>query len=251
MTAPRLLLITIALGAAPLHAAAPPPRPRLPEAVRMFLDIALDRPMGPTSGWFGPSQSAYGWRWLAERFDADGNGAITPKEFRGPKNLFLRLDRDGDGRLTRADFDWSPHSPLAQRERLADMLFRRADRNQNGRVSAEEWQQMFEAASGGKGSLTPEDLRRMLFPPPAPPSEALGAKRPQTPGKPSAADRGPSRLTLLRGLFNGEIGSLYEGPAVGDPAPPFTLCTYDGKRTLSLADFKDKKPVVLIFGSFT
>jgi Ca2+-binding EF-hand superfamily protein len=236
MTAPRLLLLTLALSAAPLDAAAPPPRPRLPEAARMFLDIALDRPMGPTSGWFGPSQSAFGWRWLAERFDADGNGAITPKEFRGPKSLFLRLDRDGDGRLTRADFDWSPRSPLAQRERLADMLFRRADRNQNGRVSAEEWQQMFEAASGGKGSLTPEDLRRMLFPPPAPPSPA---------------DRGPSRLTLLRGLFNGEIGSLYEGPAVGDPAPPFTLRTYDGKRTVSLSDFKDKKPVVLIFGSFT
>ncbi len=39
-------------------------------------------------------------------------------------------------------------------------------------------------------------------------------------------------------------------PAVGDPAPNFTLPDASGKR-VSLSDFRGKRPVVLIFGSFT
>ncbi len=40
-------------------------------------------------------------------------------------------------------------------------------------------------------------------------------------------------------------------PAVGSPAPDFTLKTLDGKSTYTLSTFKDKKPVALIFGSYT
>lgn len=38
---------------------------------------------------------------------------------------------------------------------------------------------------------------------------------------------------------------------VGDPAPDFTLRTVDGKREVRLSDYQGKKPVVLIFGSYT
>lgn len=38
---------------------------------------------------------------------------------------------------------------------------------------------------------------------------------------------------------------------VGDPAPDFTLKTMDGKREVTLSEFKGKSPVVLIFGSYT
>ena len=61
----------------------------------------------------------------------------------------------------------------------------------------------------------------------------------------------PSRWVLLRGLLDGEIGSLWEGPDVGEMAPDFTLPTHDGTRALSLRQFRGKKPVVLVFGSFT
>jgi hypothetical protein len=61
----------------------------------------------------------------------------------------------------------------------------------------------------------------------------------------------PSRWMLLKGLFTGEIGSLHEGPALGEMAPEFRLSSQDGKRTISLSDYRGKKPVVLIFGSFT
>jgi hypothetical protein len=38
---------------------------------------------------------------------------------------------------------------------------------------------------------------------------------------------------------------------VGDMAPDFKLKTLDGKRTVRLGQFKGKRPVVLIFGSYT
>jgi len=37
----------------------------------------------------------------------------------------------------------------------------------------------------------------------------------------------------------------------GDPAPDFKLRTKDGQREVQLSGFKGKKPVVLVFGSFT
>jgi hypothetical protein len=37
----------------------------------------------------------------------------------------------------------------------------------------------------------------------------------------------------------------------GDMAPDFELKTLDGKRTVKLSSFRGKKPVALIFGSYT
>src|SRR5688572_15568448 len=38
---------------------------------------------------------------------------------------------------------------------------------------------------------------------------------------------------------------------VGDEAPNFSLETYDKKSRVQLSDFRGKKPVVLVFGSYT
>lgn len=38
---------------------------------------------------------------------------------------------------------------------------------------------------------------------------------------------------------------------VGDKAPDFKLKAKDGSREVALSSFRGKKPVVLIFGSFT
>jgi len=37
----------------------------------------------------------------------------------------------------------------------------------------------------------------------------------------------------------------------GDLAPTFSLKSLDGKKSFALADFKGKKPVALVFGSYT
>ena len=41
------------------------------------------------------------------------------------------------------------------------------------------------------------------------------------------------------------------GPDAGQEAPDFSLQTLDGEKTVTLSDLRGKKPVVLIFGSYT
>lgn len=40
-------------------------------------------------------------------------------------------------------------------------------------------------------------------------------------------------------------------PKVGDIAPDFTLYDVNGENRASLSDFRGRKPVALIFGSYT
>jgi hypothetical protein len=44
---------------------------------------------------------------------------------------------------------------------------------------------------------------------------------------------------------------LRQPPAVGDPAPDFSLTTCDGSQSIRLSEFRAGRPVVLIFGSWT
>ena len=207
------------------------------EFVEMLSAILNDEPIDSGLAWFHPAQSRYDWTWLADHMDANHDGAVTPQEFTGPKELFERLDRDHDGRLTAEDFDWSDASPYWRQQGMARMLLRRADADGDGKLTAEEWQALFQKSANGKDKLTADDLRVLLFPPqPKPP-----------PGSPPGM---PSKWTLLLGLLNSEIGSPAEGPALGRPAPDFTLPGPDGKE-ISLHNYRGDRPLVLVFGSFT
>ena len=42
-----------------------------------------------------------------------------------------------------------------------------------------------------------------------------------------------------------------QAPKVGDFAPDFELRDINGENPVRLADFRDQKPVALVFGSFT
>ena len=207
----------------------------------MISAVLAGSQMGPGDGWFHSSQLHYGWEWLARKYDSNQDGVIAQDEFDGPAELFERLDRDGDGDLKADDFDWSDRSPFLRQQGLANQLFARIDSSSNGRISAEEWKKAFEKLAADKGYLSREDLRAALFPPPPKPELMLAMMKKE----------GPSRTTLLKGIASGELGSIFEGPAVGKPAPDFELETEDGKQKIRLADFRGQKPVVLIFGSFT
>jgi hypothetical protein len=167
-------------------------------------------------------------------------GVITAEKFAGPPEIFERLDRDRDGELKREDFDWSDNTPFVRQQGQAGQWFARIDKSSNGRVTPEEWQQFFERLAGEKGYISRDDLRAGLFPP-----------TPRSGSAPLPGQQGPSMDVLLKGLVSGELGSLREGPAINDPGPDFELETQDGKRSVQLSTFRDKKPVVLIFGSFT
>jgi hypothetical protein len=212
--------------------------PNPPEAVAMLIDILKGSQLGPGEGWFktAVAQTRYDWDGVRKRLDRDHNGRVERGEFVGADIDFARLDRDRDGALTGRDFDFSAHA-LAPSPGM--MVFYMADRDGNGKVTREEFEAMFRAAdSGGADFLSLGDLQEAL----APPSRGRGS---------SGGSQGPSRLTLITGLFRQEIGSLQPGPAVGTPAPDFTLKTVDDSQEITLSKLVGPKPVVLVFGNFT
>jgi hypothetical protein len=211
-------------------------KPMRPEIVEMFQAVAAGSSMGPGDGWFHPGQTSRGWDWVRDHYDANHDGKVTRAEFGGPAEFFDRLDRDRDGILTAADFDWSDRSALARESGQVERWARLMDANSNGRISRQEWESFFARAAQGKDYLTPDDLREALRPPPV--SRRTGGG-------------GPSPAVMIFGLLTGELGSMHEGPPVGARAPDFTLHTQDGRREIRLSDFQGHKPVVLVFGSFT
>ncbi len=225
-----------AVAAAFLESAYQGQRP--PEAVRMLVAILRGSQMGPGEGWFGPAQTRYTWKWLADRCGIDPAKRGIPRErFRGPEALFARLDRDRNGVITPGDLDWSDRSPYMQMAGITNFLFRRLNERGDGRLTREDLLHFFDRAAGGKDHLTPDDFRDALLG-----GMSGGGFRPGD---------APSPAVLIRGLFAGEIGSMNEGPRVGQPAPNFTLKTVDGGETVELAKLVGTKPVVLVFGNFT
>jgi EF hand len=230
-----LVAISLLLVNGAIAWADPPARPR-GEFLRMWDTVVAGGPVGPGAGWFTPAQARYAWDRLKVR-DKDGDGRITFMEFGGPAELFAVLDRDGDGAITVDDLDWSDNAIYFRQLAMAQQLLRRADADGNKKLSREEWDRLFDELAKGKKELEPEDLRRLLYPPTRPGSGGSGGM--------------PSKETLLYGLLTGEIGSGAEGPNLNALAPDFSLKSPDGKTTISLSDFKGKKPVALVFGSFT
>jgi hypothetical protein len=208
-----------------------------PEGVRMLAAVLRGSHMGPGEGWFGPAQSRYSWKWLAERCGVDPvKGEIRRGRFRGPETLFARLDRDKNGVIAPDDFDWSDRSRYVQMSYMANRLFRKLNLEGNGRLTKDDLLQFFDKAAQGKDHISADDFRDALL-------GGLFARY-----EPSDM---PSQAVLIRGLFAGELGSMNEGPKVNDPAPDFTLKTADGKETIHLAKRLGTKPMILVFGSFT
>ncbi len=213
--------------------------PDHPEWVAMLVDIIGGSQLGPGDGWFrkAVARTRYGWASAVARFDKDGDGSITRGEFAGPAADFARLDRDRDGVLSAPDFDFTPHALVPS---PGGSLYFMADRDANGKVTREEFEALFERLDSGKlGFLSQDELRQALTPP----------ARPK--GFTPPPSTGPSKLTLIQGLFRQEIGSLQPGPGLDEPAPDFTLKRVDGGEDLTLSKFVGTKPVVLIFGNFT
>jgi hypothetical protein len=217
--------------------------PDRPEWLDMFTDIIQGSQLGPNDGWFrrALAQTRFGWKPALKRFDHDADDTIARAEFPGSDDDFRRLDRNHDGALTGDDFDFSPHaltpSPGA-------MLFYRTDRDGNGKVTRDEIEAFFKQLDrDDQGFLALADLQEAFRTPSPSPSVAASAK--------ANIPAGPSKETLIRGLFRQEIGSLQPGPALDEKAPDFTLQTLDAARNVTLSTLVGPKPVVLLFGNFT
>ncbi|MFM7160627.1 MAG: deiodinase family protein, partial [Planctomycetaceae bacterium] len=207
-----------------------------PESVRMLIDIAHGSQMGPGEGWFGPGVSKYSFGWLTERFGEPELERLSGEQIPGPAHWLARLDRNRDGEVTADDLDWSDRNPWVQRAGMINRFFRRMDPNMDAVLTKAEWGAFYDKLAGDRAGIEPDDL--------------VGALLAGMGGGFSPGDE-PSRTVLLRGLVAGEIGSLQEGPRVGEIAPEFALKTHDGQRTVRLAELLGKRPIVLTFGNFT
>ena len=223
-----------------------------PEWGEMAIAIMKNDAMRPGTGWWKPGAKRYDWNWLAERLDANKDGKIEhdefPSELAKADQLFERLDKDGDGKLTAADFDDSDPAAMdlaAMKNKMSNQLFSRLDKDSNGRVTMDELADFFRYGDKeGLEFLTPEDLRFAIDAPPA--------KKREAPHEDNPAASGPSTpANALRLFLRGDLGWLTAGPQLNDPAPEFTLPTHDGTAKVKLSDSFGKRPVVLVFGSFT
>lgn len=212
------------------------PEPRS-EAAKMLIAILKGSQLDGRDGWFNPGESRYSFKWLAEQSKLDAKAeAITKEQFAGTAEQFAALDRDGDGKLTPADLDWSDRSSYVMRASMLNGLFRRMDQSGDGKLTREELDTLFQRLAKDRDHFTADDFRRAMIP-----RGPMGF----------APGDAPTVPMLVKGLFGNEIGSMSEGPKVGDTAPGFTLKTPDGKETVQLSKLVGTKPVVLVFGNFT
>ena len=205
------------------------------EAIAMLNNIIDGSNLSAGDGWFplAKVQNRFDWNYTTRLYDANADGKIQADEFKGSTDDFARLDRDQDGNVTEADFDWSKHS-LTPTPGL--IMFYRADRDANGKVTKEEFTSLFDQLADGElDYLAIDDLREQFQPAPS-----SSEPRP---------DR-PSRSTLVLGLKNQEVGSLQPGPNLDEIAPDFTLSALSGEE-VTLSKVIGTKPTVLVFGNFT
>lgn len=208
-----------------------------PEGAKMLQAIAAGSQMGPGEGWFGPAQTRFDYAWLAQKCGVDPKSQGVPKDkFAGPPELFKVLDRNRDGAIQAADLDWNDSNPYVEMSYTLNRIFRRLDVKGQGALTKEDWNKFFDDATQGKGALTAEDFTGSLLA-----------------GYSGSFARGdaPDVAMLMRGLFAGEIGSMFEGPKIGHSAPRFELRKAQGEGTVALSSLIGEKPLVIVFGNFT
>lgn len=218
---------------------------------------------------------------LRLRHDRNGDGQIDRDEAETGELAFDRLDRDGDGVLTPADFARQGRRPRglgfaeAVRQRGVHLLaWYFQDGARNHEVSIDEVRIAFEDYdANGDGRIGRSEFERRA---------TVWKERGRIPaGRWSgvvelettdpwerlvlAIDRdGDSFLTMPEiDRFHTEIeqgsGWVLDAPETAVPiadltgrrAPDFTLGTLDGQETVTLSSFAGNKPVALIFGSYT
>src|SRR5262249_1441216 len=140
--------------------------PDRPEWLDMLTAILEKNAVEPGDGWFrtAVAQTRFDWKSTQKQYDRNGDDRIGRDEFPGSEEDFARLDRDRDQVLTESDFDFETAAPTTA---SGSVIFSRADLNGNGKVSRDEFDELFRANdSGGQGFLSLSDLQEAIPQPP-------------------------------------------------------------------------------------
>jgi len=141
-------------------------------------------------------------------------GADEEVTLKALDSWFKGLDSNADGKLAQAEL-------TCVSDTWARLAVRRLDRDNDRALSKSEFVEAYGVADADKsGTLSVKEL---------------------------------AAPTMRRRGGRGGGGGRARGnpPAVGEVAPDFTLKSLDGKTTHTLSSYKGKKPVALIFGSYT
>ncbi len=228
------------------------------------------------------------WKYLLAKYDRDRDGRIVPVEHGRGDVAFLRLDEDGDGAITAADFEArEAHAtrpePGAREEALAALapafLVRGFAADPAAGLAVDELYRRFTAFDDDRDRrLTRLELDAAMEQRGVSPFRMMGTDRfgvlawgagvegveaLELPGLVALFARndedGDGRLAGAEVPDLGKVGrrprpredELNARAAAGRIAPDFTLATPDGTRTVTLSSFAGDRPVALIFGSFT
>ena len=212
------------------------------------------------------------WVYIQEKYDFNGDGAVSPEEYKRSHDAFVRLDRNRDGVVTADDFqragrmatmvtrmtliryfqtDSNPRDlHLAELEARFDAH----DKDGDGEFSREEYGKAITSVlPGGPGGPRPMPAGMNVY------ATMLEITDEDGNGSLSKAelvaffrlhDNG-SGVWALRDRQRRPRSSRPDGAASGTTAPDFTLRDPKGRSPVTLSAHQGKKPVALIFGSYT
>lgn len=234
---------------------------------------------------FGRGDMTEVWKHLASRYDKDRDGKITKEEYnRGPEK-FETWDSDGDGVITRRDLENRGPRQGANRNRpnradnranrgnpasdlvLGRHVVRPADLDKDDKVTETEWAAFVKKLDCNEdGLVSGEELNlsyrrfRMV-------KTAIDANRDGDVQVQEVAaifvrlDRDKNKELSAQEIGGGgnrrAAGNQAGVPQPGQMAPDFDLPLAEQPRgasqpvTIKLSSFAGKKPVALIFGSYT
>lgn len=208
------------------------------------------------------------WTALAERHDSNRDGTITADEYERGADRFARLDRNRDGSLTEEDFRGGRGGMMGAMARSRLVLL--ADADANGSIVREEWNAFVASLErDGDGGITmasfEERLRkegagrmasRMRF---LDQDEDGMLRQEELMAAWKDLDRDEDGVIEGRDLAlpPNEVARASGPPEEGEVAPDFALhhaakggVPADGEK-VRLSSFTGKKPVALVFGSYT
>ena len=220
--------------------------------------------------WLSAQDRTEVWEHVKRTYDGDGDGKVTSTEYTRGKRGFSNLDKNRDGVLSDADFTGPAGRDTRSRRGstvssaardLGDLFGSFINTDGKPGISKKDWAGLITRLRPGDDGVVPRDHFKFVM---GRAGEggmsgfANGRLRPllDLDGDETVTVNEINRIFKRLDLDDDgtiEVGSeIIMPPGVGEDAPDFTLpLASDPKKTLTLSKFEGKKPVCLIFGSYT